>query len=538
MAATVATTMENSGGRNDDHPLYKKMMNLKTTDDEDPYLLSIPPDVQKIILSQLGCEELLQMRATNIYYRDKISRHCQDIWNLRIASLWLNGKGAMNGKNIEFMKWSRANNFNVHRANMEITGFEEFVRRRRLDNSVFARLQQLDFGCKGEDRRVIVGGIVHTVKGLDENADNTNWITLMEDGEDIIDCLRHIITSLGEYSDRNYFSHSKVWKDQPQSSGTKHKKSRIERLCYESECDPLKMIVNCKRVLNGIYRLHSYQQWKYLNEMKTELRLIETGASVVAKFFLTISRSSPDKTRWQLGLPPQMTTQDPHTSDPYLFDNVDEEIDSSLCEFTNVIKSSLEKRLGRSANFPLLEVIQEMQTIFGDDSPNKFRGNTTNYYDAKNSLLHEVLTRKTGIPITLAIVYTAIVRRVSGAHLHLIGLPGHIVLGLPFEEGTPLAERMFVDVFHGGEHLSHSDLKSIVAQYGLTWSDEMANPISHQEVWQRMIRNLMHCHSEVSLHDEFNVRVLMTLQCLIDPRMCIETFQKMILAPGFSAYTC
>ena len=559
LLAMAATTMENSGGRNDDHPLYKKMMNLKTTD-EDPYLLSIPPDVQKIILSHLSCEELLQMRATNIYYRDKISRHCQDIWNLRIASHWPNGKGVMNGKNIEFMKWSRANNFNVHRANMEITGFEEFVRRRQLDNSVFARLQQLDFGCKGEDRRVIVGGIVHTVKGLDENADNTNWITLMEDGEDIIDCLRHIITSLGEYSDRN-----KVWKDQPQSSGIKHKKSmiericfesecdplrmivsgkhkksRIERLCFESECDPLRMIVNCKRVANGIYRLHSYQQWKFLNEMKTEPHLIETGASVIANFYLTICRSSCAKKerRWQHGLPPLMTTQDPHTASSYLFDNIDGEIDSSLCEFTNVIKSSLEKRLGKSANFPLLEVMQEMQTIFGDDTPNGFKGNTTNYYDPKNSLLHEVLTRKTGIPITLAIVYTAIVRRVCGAHLHLIGLPGHIVIGLPFEEGTPLGERNFVDVFHGGKHLSHSDLKSIVAQYGLTWSDEMANPICHQEVWQRMIRNLMHCHADVSIYDEFNVRVLMMLQCLIDPRMCIETFQKMILAPGFSAYTC
>ena len=180
-----------------------------------------------------------------------------------------------------------------------------------------------------------------------------------------------------------------------------------------------------------------------------------------------------------------------------------------------------------------------MKTLFGDDSPDKFKGNTTNYYDANNSLLHEVLTRKTGIPITLAIVYTAVVRRVCGADLDLIGLPGHIVIGLPFDEDTPHRERVFVDVFNGGKHLSHSDLKSIVAQYGIAWNDEMDNPISHQQVWERMVRNLMNCHSNVAMQSD-NVRVLMTLQqCLIDPvSSYVDTFQKMIYASGFSAHTC
>lgn len=77
--------------------------------------------------------------------------------------------------------------------------------------------------------------------------------------------------------------------------------------------------------------------------------------------------------------------------------------------------------------------------------------------------------------------------------------PGHVVVGLPFDEGTPLAERVFVDVFRGGKHLSHSDLKSIIAQNGLIWSGEMDNPISHQQLWERMIRNLMSCHSGHSI---------------------------------------
>eukprot|EP00986_Skeletonema_menzelii_P018187 scaffold26280_cov151-Skeletonema_menzelii.AAC.3 len=403
------------------------------------------------------------------------------------------------------------------------------MRRRQLDHSVLERVIQLDIDDpKGEDRQVIVGGTVHKVEGLDESADNHNWISLMEDGEDIIDHLKYIIRRLNQ--EHNFYGI-----EQSQLSETKYKKGRIERIC-ESISDTFDIMHTCERVLNGIHRLHSYQQWKFLNDKKTDTYVLETGALVVAKFYLSLGICRFDDNGKSIT--------------PVRISNVDDEIDSRLCELANTIKTGLEQRLGHCENFPLMEVIQEMQSIFGNDSPHKFKGNTTNYYDANNSLLHEVLTRKTGIPITLAIVYTAIVRRVCGAQLDLIGLPGHIVIGLPFDDDTPPRERLFVDVFNGGTHLSQSDLKSIVSQYGLTWSDEMANPISHQQVWERMVRNLMHCHSDLSIphHGQNdNVRVLMTLQCLIDPRTRVEpralysldeTFKKMILAPGFSAYTC
>ena len=511
-----------------EHTLHKKMMNLKTAD-EDPHVLSIPPDVQNMILSHLVWEELLQMRATNSYYRDKISNDCQDIWNSRIAMMWTYGKG--NNNNREFIKWSQENNFNVHRVNTETTGFQEFVRRRRLDHSVFDRLGKVDFGPKGEDRRVVVGGMVRRMKGLDECIDNHNWITLMEAGEDIIDCLKstHAIAFLDDFSK----DPQSPLIEQIQASWSLRETITYfgklkESICHRPGCDTKQIFIYCQRVMNGIHRLHAYQQWKFLHAKKPVTHPIETGALVIAKFYLTICRTIK-----AYGNNPS----DPYP-DCYLFTNIDDEVDQGLCELAEDIKSGLEKRLENCANYPLLEVILEMQSLFGDDSPLKFKGNTANYYDPMNSLLHEVLKKKTGIPITLAIVYTAIVRRVCGAHLNLIGLPGHIVIGLPFEEDASYADRVYVDVFHGGKHLSHSDLKSIVAQYGLAWNDEMAKPISHQLVWERMIRNLMHCHSDVSMLNNDDVRVLMTLQGLIDPRMRVETFQEMILAPGFSAYTC
>jgi regulator of sirC expression with transglutaminase-like and TPR domain len=56
-----------------------------------------------------------------------------------------------------------------------------------------------------------------------------------------------------------------------------------------------------------------------------------------------------------------------------------------------------------------------------------FRGNRSDYYDARNSFLNDVIDRRTGIPITLAIVYLSIAARL-GLPVHGAGFPGHFLL--------------------------------------------------------------------------------------------------------------
>lgn len=75
-----------------------------------------------------------------------------------------------------------------------------------------------------------------------------------------------------------------------------------------------------------------------------------------------------------------------------------------------------------------------------------FTGNQTDYYDARNSFLNEVLERRTGIPLTLSIVYMEVGRR-AGFHVEGIGLPGHFIVRL--SGSSDLGETIFVDPFHG-----------------------------------------------------------------------------------------
>ena len=56
-----------------------------------------------------------------------------------------------------------------------------------------------------------------------------------------------------------------------------------------------------------------------------------------------------------------------------------------------------------------------------------FAGNVADYYDPRNSMLHRVLERRLGIPITLSIVYIEVGLR-AGVRVEAVGLPGHFIV--------------------------------------------------------------------------------------------------------------
>ena len=64
-----------------------------------------------------------------------------------------------------------------------------------------------------------------------------------------------------------------------------------------------------------------------------------------------------------------------------------------------------------------------------------FRGNAANYYDPRNSFLNDVLDRRLGIPLTLAILYIAVGRRV-GLPLHGVSFPAHFLVKCSLRDGA------------------------------------------------------------------------------------------------------
>ena len=116
-----------------------------------------------------------------------------------------------------------------------------------------------------------------------------------------------------------------------------------------------------------------------------------------------------------------------------------------------------------------------------------FSGNVTDYYDPLNSCLNEVIARRTGIPITLCVVYMEIARRL-GRRVHGIGLPGHFIV--QYDDGRFSA---FLDVFHSGKPMTPDQCWEIARQFtgmDYTGSTELLRPATNRDILLRMINNL------------------------------------------------
>lgn len=90
-----------------------------------------------------------------------------------------------------------------------------------------------------------------------------------------------------------------------------------------------------------------------------------------------------------------------------------------------------------------------------------FSGNDEEYDDPRNSYLNDVLDRKTGIPITLSLVYQEVARR-CGLPIVGVGFPGHFLA----KYLSPAGE-IVLDPFQRGAILSVQDCEEkLKAQFG------------------------------------------------------------------------
>lgn len=113
------------------------------------------------------------------------------------------------------------------------------------------------------------------------------------------------------------------------------------------------------------------------------------------------------------------------------------------------------------------------------------RGDTARYDDPRNSLLHRVLERRLGIPITLSVVTIEVARRV-GVPVEPIGMPGHFLVRDPVS-GT------YADPFDRGRLLDADGCRArFTALFGgeRAWSDDLLASVSPRAVLARMLANL------------------------------------------------
>ncbi len=111
-----------------------------------------------------------------------------------------------------------------------------------------------------------------------------------------------------------------------------------------------------------------------------------------------------------------------------------------------------------------------------------FHGNEEDFFDPRNSCLNQVLERRTGLPITLSVMYMEIARRLQ-MPVFGIGLPNHFVI--QFDDGN---YSTFIDPFHGGRPIT---VRECFALAGAPVADpSLLQRVSKKQIAMRMLQNL------------------------------------------------
>lgn len=126
-----------------------------------------------------------------------------------------------------------------------------------------------------------------------------------------------------------------------------------------------------------------------------------------------------------------------------------------------------------------------------------FRGNREHYGDPRNSYLNAVIDRRTGIPITLTIVYMEVARRI-GLFVQGVGLPMHFVAKHQSASGD-----MFIDPFNGGRLIGEIGCAEILAELSggrMALRPEYLEAVTTKQILTRILNNLLGIYSTSDPH--------------------------------------
>lgn len=119
-----------------------------------------------------------------------------------------------------------------------------------------------------------------------------------------------------------------------------------------------------------------------------------------------------------------------------------------------------------------------------------YNGDDHDYYDPRNSYLNEVLQRRLGNPISLALVQMDVARRL-GIALEGVSFPGHFLVRLQVDDGL-----LVLDPYNRGRPVGAEELRERMRPHmgGDTPDDatllRVLEPASNRMILARMLRNL------------------------------------------------
>jgi regulator of sirC expression with transglutaminase-like and TPR domain len=160
-----------------------------------------------------------------------------------------------------------------------------------------------------------------------------------------------------------------------------------------------------------------------------------------------------------------------------------------------------------------------------------FTGNLGDYDDPRNSFVNDVLARRTGIPITLSIIYMHVGRRL-GLWLEGVNFPGHFLVRCKGMLGDAApTEDLILDPFHGGIVLTERDCARILARHageGARFERVLLAPAFKTQILVRMLVNLKRAYARMRSFAQ--ARDVSDLVLALDPTSLTELRDRGLLS--------
>jgi regulator of sirC expression with transglutaminase-like and TPR domain len=155
----------------------------------------------------------------------------------------------------------------------------------------------------------------------------------------------------------------------------------------------------------------------------------------------------------------------------------------------------------------------------------RFTPNETRYDDPRNNFLNEVLDRRTGIPITLSLVYMEVARR-AGLGIEGVNFPGHFLVRYVIE-----GEELLIDPYHKGMVLTADDCQELLTKQfdgELEFSRDLLVTASKRQILTRVLSNLKRLY--VRFRSFPQARDVTQLLLALDPGSAIEIRDRGLLS--------
>jgi regulator of sirC expression with transglutaminase-like and TPR domain len=173
--------------------------------------------------------------------------------------------------------------------------------------------------------------------------------------------------------------------------------------------------------------------------------------------------------------------------------------DLKISDYMNMMDEmgkELKSQIKNTKSMRPTHLIEKLNEFFFDDK--KFQPNVSDYYNPINNYLNIVLEKRTGIPITLSLIYIHLATYMD-FKLHPVNFPSHFLVKYVLDENTD--ESIVIDTFNKGrimdDYILQDLLNKAYPRSTISLSNNLLKKTNSSQILIRVLNNLKNGYMEV-----------------------------------------